>query len=45
MYFFLLQASVDGVLKTAMQTQLDGVQTGLYQLEAALTEIKEIDKE
>lgn len=39
------KASVDGVLKTAMQTQLDGVQTGLYQLDAALTEIKEIDKD
>ncbi|XP_035224914.1 exocyst complex component 3-like [Stegodyphus dumicola] len=39
------KASVDGVLKTAMQTQLDGVQTGLYQLDAALTEIKEINKD
>ncbi|XP_054712236.1 exocyst complex component 3-like [Uloborus diversus] len=37
------KAAVDGVLKTAMQTQLDGVQTGLKQLEAALTEIKEIN--
>ncbi|GFV14935.1 exocyst complex component 3 [Trichonephila clavipes] len=39
------KASVDGVLKTAMQTQLDGVQTGLCQLEAALSEIKEINKD
>ncbi|XP_042907612.1 exocyst complex component 3 isoform X2 [Parasteatoda tepidariorum] len=39
------KASVDGVLKTAMQTQLDGVQTGLSQLEAALAEIKEINKD
>ncbi|GIX88528.1 exocyst complex component 3 [Caerostris extrusa] len=39
------EASVDGVLKTAMQTQLDGVQTGLCQLEAASNEIQEINKD
>ncbi|GIY80455.1 exocyst complex component 3 [Caerostris darwini] len=39
------KASVDGVLKTAMQTQLDGVQTGLCQLEAASNEIQEINKD
>ncbi|KAG8192270.1 hypothetical protein JTE90_002097 [Oedothorax gibbosus] len=39
------KASVDGVLKTAMQTQLDGVQTGLFQLDSALAEIKEINKD
>lgn len=36
------KASVEAMLKTAMQTQLDGVKTGLTQMQTAQQEIKEI---
>lgn len=36
------KASVEAMLKTAMQSQLDGVRVGLDQLQVSLTEIKDI---
>lgn len=36
------KASVEAMLKTAMQNQLDGVRVGLKQLESSLNDIKEI---
>ncbi|RWS26204.1 exocyst complex component 3-like protein, partial [Leptotrombidium deliense] len=38
------KASVEGMLKTAMQTQLDGVKTGLIHLKTCLQEIQETRK-
>jgi exocyst complex component 3 len=37
------KASVETMLKTAMQNQLDGVRVGLKQLESSLSDIREID--
>lgn len=37
------KASVEAMLKTAMQNQLDGVRVGLKQLETCVSEIKDID--
>lgn len=36
------KASVDALLKTGMQNQLDGVRVGLKQLETCLTDVKDI---
>lgn len=38
------KVSVEGMLKTAMQTQLDGVRTGLIHLQTSLQDIHEVKK-
>lgn len=38
------KASVEALLKSAMQNQMDGVKQGLHQLKICMPEIKEIEQ-
>lgn len=38
------KASLEAMLKTQFQSQLDGVREGLKQLEGSVSEIKEVDE-